>query len=134
MEHVRNLMDSTLPKLTKRSMFKEEFSLKDRRNESYRIRQKYPDRVPVIVEQTQNNTRLSDIDKKKYLVPRDLTLGQFMYVIRKRIKLPPEQAIFLFIDGMIPASTTMLAVMDDNHRDMDGFLYITYNGENTFGA
>ena len=133
MEYAKNLLDSTIPKLTRPAMFKEEYSLKDRLDESGRIRRKYPDRVPVIVEQAKNGTNLVDIDKKKYLVPRDLSLGQFMYVIRKRIKLPPEQAIFLFIDGMIPPTTTLLNVMDDNHRDKDGFLYITYNGENTFG-
>jgi len=133
MEYAKNLIDSTVPKLTRPARFKEEYSLKDRRDESCRIRAKYPDRVPVIVEQTKAGTTLTDIDKKKYLVPRDLTLGQFMYVIRKRIKLPPEQAIFLFINGTIPATTTLLNVMDDNYRDADGFLYITYSGENTFG-
>lgn len=43
-----------------------------------------------------------DIDKKKYLVPSDLTCGQFVYVIRKRLKLPAEKAIFLFVNGVIP--------------------------------
>jgi hypothetical protein len=31
-------------------------------------------------------------------VPQDLTVGQFVYVIRKRIKLPAEKAIFIFVD------------------------------------
>jgi GABA(A) receptor-associated protein len=41
---------------------------------------------------------IATIDKKKYLVPADLTVGQFVYVIRKRIKLSPEKAIFIFVD------------------------------------
>lgn len=35
-------------------------------------------------------------------MPADLTVGQFVYVIRKRIKLPPEQAIFIFINDRLP--------------------------------
>ena len=30
-------------------------------------------------------TKLDDIDKCKYLVPKDMTMGQFLFVIRKRI-------------------------------------------------
>ena len=31
-----------------------------------------------------------------YLVPADLTVGQLLYVVRKRIKLSAEKAIFVF--------------------------------------
>lgn len=38
----------------------------------------------------------------RYLVPADLTVGQFVYVIRKRIKLSPEKAIFIFVNNVLP--------------------------------
>lgn len=38
----------------------------------------------------------------RYLVPSDLTVGQFVYVIRKRIKLSPEKAIFIFVRNVLP--------------------------------
>ena len=38
----------------------------------------------------------------RYLVPSDLSVGQFVYVIRKRIKLPPEKAVFLFVNNALP--------------------------------
>jgi len=40
----------------------------------------------------------------RYLVPSDLTIGQFIYVIRKRIKLSPQQAIFVFVNNVLPPS------------------------------
>ena len=40
-------------------------------------------------------------------MPSDLTVGQFVYVIRKRIKLSPERAIFIFIDNKLPPSGTL---------------------------
>ena len=38
----------------------------------------------------------------RYLVPADLTVGQFVYVVRKRIKLSPEKAIFVFVNSTLP--------------------------------
>ena len=112
--------------------FKEKFPLKKRIDESTRIRQKYPDRVPIIVEKAKK-TDIPDIDKKKYLVPSDLTVGQFVYVLRKRIKIAPEQAIFLFVNNTLPVTSCLVSQMYADHKDQDGFLYMTYAGENTFG-
>ena len=39
------------------------------------------------------------VHRGRYLVPRDLSVGQFIYVVRKRVKLPAEKAIFLFVGG-----------------------------------
>ncbi|KAH8061997.1 ATG8-like protein [Aureococcus anophagefferens] len=69
----------------------------------------------------------------RYLVPADLTVGQFIYVIRKRIKLPPERAIFIFVDNVIPPTAALMSTVYEVQKDEDGFLYITYSGENTFG-
>ena len=103
-----------------------------RRSESDRIRAKYPDRVPVICERA-DRSDVPDIDKKKYLVPADLTVGQFIYVVRKRIKLRSDKSLFLFVNGKIPPSSQLMSVIYDENKDDDGFLYIVYSGENTFG-
>ena len=112
--------------------FKKTYSFEKRHSEAKRILEKYPDRLPVIVEKNQNSN-VPDIDKHKYLVPDELTIGQFIYVIRKRLKLPAEKAIFLFTSNMIPPNTTCLRDVYQNHKDMDSFLYMTYCGENVFG-
>ncbi len=113
--------------------FNKKFSFADRANESSRIKIKYPNRIPVICEKAQGKSTAPDIDKNKYLVPCDLTIGQFLYVIRKRIKLPPESALFLFINGTIPSASMLMSSIYENEKDPDGFLYITYAQENTFG-
>ncbi|CAL5331396.1 unnamed protein product [Camellia sinensis] len=103
-----------------------------RRAEAARIREKYPDRIPVIVEKAERSD-IPNIDKKKYLVPADLTVGQFVYVIRKRIKLSAEKAIFIFVDNVLPPTGGIMSTIYDDKKDEDGFLYVTYSGENTFG-
>ncbi len=78
-----------------------------------------------------------------------------MYVIRKRIKLAPEKAIFIFVDEVLPPTAQLMSAIYDEHkcvpvlslvsyvrltsthssdRDEDGFLYVSYSGENTFGS
>lgn len=77
-------------------------------------------------------------------------MGQFVYVIRKRIKLPAEKALFIFTGEIIPPTAALMSSIYEEHKDDDGFLYITYvlslflcypttnitdryEGENTFG-
>lgn len=106
----------------------------ERYKESSRIRNKYPDRIPIIIEKDYKCKNVPDIDKKKYLVPNDLTIGQFLFVIRKRIKLDSEMALYLFIDNKtIPNTSSAINNLYNTHKNDDGFLYITYSGENTFG-
>ncbi|XP_059391692.1 gamma-aminobutyric acid receptor-associated protein-like 2 [Carassius carassius] len=113
-------------------MFKEDHSLEHRCVESAKIRNKYPDRVPVIVEKV-SGSQIVDIDKRKYLVPSDITVAQFMWIIRKRIQLPSEKAIFLFVDKTVPQSSLTMGQLYEKEKDEDGFLYVAYSGENTFG-
>merc|ERR1712111_212097 len=47
--------------------YKEEHPFEKRRSEGEKIRRKYPDRVPVIVERAPK-ARIAELDKKKYLV------------------------------------------------------------------
>uniref|UniRef100_H9GCS1 Gamma-aminobutyric acid receptor-associated protein-like 2 n=2 Tax=Episquamata TaxID=1329912 RepID=H9GCS1_ANOCA len=114
-------------------MFKEDHALEHRCVESAKIRAKYPDRVPVIVEKV-SGSQIVDIDKRKYLVPSDITVAQFMWIIRKRIQLPSEKAIFLFVDKTVPQSSLTMGQLYEKEKDEDGFLYVAYSGENTFGA
>lgn len=75
-----------------------------------------------------------EIDKKKYLVPNDITVGKFVFEIRKHMTLAPEKAIFLFVNNTLPPTGELVATIYEKHKDEDGFLYFTYSGENTFGT
>jgi len=113
--------------------FREENHLEQRKSEAEKIRTKYPDRIPVVVERVANS-HIADIDKRKFLVPNDISVAQFMWIIRKRIQLPSEKAIFLFVNKTIPQSSSTMGQVYNTFKDEDGFLYIAYSGENTFGA
>ena len=71
--------------------FKNEFTFEKRLEESTKIREKHSERIPIIVTKAKN-CKLKEMDKYKFLAPYDLTLGQFLLVIRKRIN--PGKPLF----------------------------------------
>ena len=53
---------------------------------------------------------------------------------RKRIELRPEDALFFFVNNVIPqTSASMGSLYNDNH-DEDMFMYIAYSDESTYGS
>lgn len=116
------------------SSFKKKHSFTERLRQATTVKQKYPDKLPIICEN--QNPEKRDIDYKiKYLVPKDFTVGNLIYSIRKNIVVSQEKSIFIFIDNnVIPRSTDRIIDIYNEYRDDDMFLYIVYCHENTFGA
>lgn len=114
--------------------FRSSHTLEKRLQESARIRRLYPSRVPVLVEKRPRDKSLPVLDKCKFLVPNDLTVGQFIYIIRKRMNLAPEKALFMFVNGSLPVTHEMVGIMYDQHKGEDNFLEVFIAGENCFGA
>lgn len=110
--------------------FRNTKSFSERKQQARTLREKYPTRYPIIIE---SHVDLQ-LDKKKYLVPYDLTIGQLFYLIRNRLKIPPEQGLFFFNEyGSIPPiSDTLEKVYKSSHNE-DGFLYFKLTSETAFG-
>lgn len=120
------------------SSFQTQFSFIERKQEASRIISKYPDRIAIICEKSRFSKNIPDIDRKKYLIPKDLTVGQFISIVRKRINLSSEMAVFLFMlkpDNKveIPPTSDLISVLYNENKNDDGFLYFLYSSEETFG-
>ena len=116
------------------SRFKQDYVFESRTKESSRLLKKYPERIPVIIERSKNSIHLTIIDKNKFLVPKELIISQLLWVIRKRMNIRREQAVFLLSDsGTIFNSTEHISSVYENNKNPDGFLYLEYSNENTFG-
>ncbi|KAK8601067.1 hypothetical protein V6N12_050912 [Hibiscus sabdariffa] len=89
--------------------------------------------MQVIVEKAENSM-VPDIDKPKFLVPAGSTVGLFVCLVRKMIKLSAEKAIFVFVKNTLPPTAALMSAIYEENKDEDGFLYVTYSGENTFGS
>ncbi|XP_039127448.1 autophagy-related protein 8i-like [Dioscorea cayenensis subsp. rotundata] len=112
--------------------FKDEFSFEERLAESRDIVAKYPDRVPVIAERY-CRCDLPQMEKKKFLVPRDMSIGQFIHILSGRLRLTPDKALFVFIKNSLPQTASLMDMVYESYKDEDGFLYMCYSSEKTFG-
>ncbi|XP_069911058.1 microtubule-associated proteins 1A/1B light chain 3C-like isoform X3 [Oryctolagus cuniculus] len=96
---------------------------------------KVPKQDPVIVERYPREKLLSLLDKTKFLVPQELTMSQFLSIIRSRMVLRATEAFYLLVDNksLVSMSMTMAEIYQD-YKDKDGFVYMTYASQEMFGC
>ena len=114
--------------------FKIDHSDEERKNESSRILREYPNRVPIICEVAPRSI-LPPLKKTKYLVPYDMTISQFQFLIRRNLDLNQESALYLITSKGISliGDKTMMEVYNNYKDKIDNFLYIYYDCEITMG-
>ena len=105
----------------------------ERKKECEKIKNQFSEKIPIICEKDPKSN-IREIDKTKYLVPSDLTVSQFSMMIRKRIEIQQEAAFYLLVNGKNSITgDTLLSEIYDKYQDPDGFLYIAYASELTWG-
>lgn len=95
---------------------------------SENIKLKYNDRIPIIIDSINFN-----LEKHKYIVPKDMIIGNFIQMIKTKISLLPEQSIFLLCNNRLLNGSDLINVIYEKYKDEDNFLYIVISLENVFG-
>ena len=133
--------------------YKERNSFSERVRQVENIRKKYPSKVAIIVERFKKvyevkllfgsncdgfeiiqEKSLPVIEKVKYLVPHDLIMSQLSTIVRNRLSISPASSFFLFTPG--GAMVTLTATVTEfyaKYKDEDGYVYIKYASQETFG-
>ena len=90
-------------------------------------------KIAIICEKEPRST-ITDIEKSKYLVKNDISLNKFNLMIRNRLKIGKEEALFLLVNGKksLTGDDSMQDVYNKYKND-DGFLYIAYASETVRG-
>lgn len=105
------------------------------------LRIKFPSRIPVILHKMRGRCVRTEFKDDKYLVPKDLAIAHFMFILRNRLKskLKDTEAIFLFVkeesteNYSIPLSSDSFETLFEKFGFKDGHLPIYFASENTFG-
>jgi len=47
-------------------------------------------------------TFVNEMEKKKFLIPCDISMSQLVWIIRKRVHMEPERALYIYVGKKMP--------------------------------
>jgi microtubule-associated protein 1 light chain len=115
--------------------FKQRRTAAQRKQEVERLKEQFPNKIPVIVERYKKEKVLPVMDKSKFLLPEDLSVAQFASIVRNRLNVTGNHAFYLIINKRTMASMTeTIGKLYCTEHDEDGFMYVTYASQEAFGC
>ena len=111
--------------------YKDTHSFEERQADCTRLKNQYPNRIPVILEFDSMFHKTAE--KERFLVPDDLTLAQFMFAIRTQLKLTPAEGVYLMCKGKFIPNTDFFLEIGEKYSEPCGNVFMRLYKENTFG-
>ena len=122
--------------LIKKMSYHKTLSFYTREKESKNIIEQNPNKVPIICLKDPKSN-LTETKKTKYLLDKNFTISQFTALIKTKLKLNSNEALFLVakkgnksnaLAGDVPMSQVY-----EEFKEKDGFLYIFYTSKEIWG-
>jgi hypothetical protein len=112
--------------------FINEFTFEERCAKYKILKTKYPTMIPIIVEHF--NSDIKELPKNKFLISNKEVFSSLAIVIRKYINVSQSKAMFFYVNNKIINFNDTINDLYNKYKNEDGFLYVEYAYENTFGG
>lgn len=116
--------------------FEKRYPFEKRKELADKLRARFPDKVPVIVNISPHDKILPALEKEKYLVDSSMPAHELMYYVKQQLKAQDdcsERALFYFVNDSIMNCADLIGHIHEAHAAKDGLLYVLLSSENTFG-
>jgi GABA(A) receptor-associated protein len=107
---------------------KREKEFQQRLDECQDVLTKHPGEIPIVLDKDPR-CHLPNVERQKFLVPPGLSMGQFVYVVRKRINLSPQEPLYITVNRRIIGLSAKMGDLHAQFGEEDGFLYGVYAAE-----
>lgn len=115
------------------SLFRKERDFFSRKVEVDTIKRCWPDKIPIILEK-HSTSSLPYFLKPKFLCPISFTVQQFVAHMRRKVKIPSNQSLFISTESNnILSGDRTMAEIYLSYKNDDGFLYLQYGEHASFG-
>ena len=119
-----------------KSSHKEEFTKKERLQQSSKLKEDNKGKIPVICNKDPN-CKLKSLLKTKYLFSTEITIDKFLKLIRKKLEMEEDEALFIVANcksnKYALVGSMSFGEIYDKYKDDDGFLYLIYSSEKIWG-
>ena len=80
-------------------------------------------------------TTIDDLANPKFLMPKSFLLGEVSLILRRKLALKKEDSLILFVNNGrdVVKNNEDLEMIYNQYKDEDGFLYLLFTQEETFG-
>ncbi len=113
--------------------FKKALKLEERKAEFEKVLSSSSGKIPVIIEKDPRS-KMEELGKSKFLVSPEMNVTQFEALIRKKLKISKESALFFVVNGKHAiVGTQLFSEIYQKFKEEDGFLYIAYSDEQIWG-
>lgn len=98
-----------------------------------RILEKYPNKLPCIIQRDLRCNDVPTLKRKRYLLPKNIVVSDLLYYIRRQLTVPPHVSVYILIGNSLPSLNQTLSLLYEEEKASDGLLYIYFATESTFG-
>ncbi len=91
-----------------------------------------PSKVPVVMIHIGDGDSELELGNPRFLFPRDFTLDQVSTIIRRKLELDKNTALFMYLKNRL-VKGKQLHELYDQYKDTDNVLYLCYSRERTLG-